>query len=82
MHALLVLSILLLVLLSAQLILTLSQRVQAWNKRRKLQLLVLVAPVTILGPALVGVHHFVGQLCLVGAPGWDRFLAAAPEGSF
>src|SRR2546422_697609 len=76
MHALLVLSTLLLVLVSAHLILMLSQRVSAWSRRRKLQMLALVAPVTALGLAIFGVHHFVGRLCLVGAPGWDTVIAA------
>src|SRR5205807_2233867 len=55
----------------------LAQRVSDWDGRRRLQLLALVAPLSCLGLAALGVHHFVGQVCLNGAPAWDRGFGAA-----
>lgn len=72
MHTLLVMSSLGLALVFGVAVLLRLRRIRAWERRRMLQLFVLGAPVASLGVALVGVHHFAGQICYIGAPNWDQ----------
>jgi Zn-dependent protease with chaperone function len=73
-HTVLVLSSTALVLLGGLVALWLANRLGDWEQRRALQLLVLSAPVASLGLALLGLHHFTGQICFIAAPTWDQGL--------
>lgn len=77
MHVLIFVSSLALVALGGYATLRLLQRVDAWDRRRELQLLVLVAPIATLGLGVGGLHHFSGQMCLLGTPPWDYALGIA-----
>jgi Zn-dependent protease with chaperone function len=77
MHALLVLSSLLMVLLVGCGVLALLRRLGDWAARRDLQLLVLAAPAVSLGIGLGGLHHFAGQACFLSTPPWDYTLGIA-----
>jgi Zn-dependent protease with chaperone function len=77
MHALLGLSSVLLIVLAGYLALGLLSRQAGWSRRRDLQLLVLAAPVVSLGLVLGALHHFVAQVCFVGAPPWDYLAGVA-----
>lgn len=81
MHTLLGLSSVLLVLLVGYLTLVLLRRPGPAgahpSRRRRLQLLILAAPVASLGLGFVGLHHFTGRVCYVGVPPWDYTLGLA-----
>lgn len=74
MHALLGLTSLLLVVLSAAAALALLRRLRGWGVRRDVQLLVLAAPLVSLALGIAGLHRFAGQVCWLGAPPWDYTL--------
>lgn len=74
MHTLLGVSSMLLAVLGGCVALRLSRRCAGWSARRDLQLLVLAAPMVGLGLAILGLHHFVAQVCYLDAPPWDALL--------
>lgn len=71
MHAWLGLTGLLLVFAGGYLALAVLRRLEDWAPRRGLQLGVLAAPLGSLLLGLVGLHHFAGQSCFLGAPPLD-----------
>ena len=85
MHTLLGLSSVLLVLLAGYLTLGLLRRLGPPgahpSRRRRLQLLILAAPVASLGLGLAGLYHLTGRVCFThrapGAPVWDYTLGLA-----
>lgn len=77
MHALFILSSLLVVTLGGALLLSRLRRVDRWADRRELQIAVLAAPMVSLGIALVGLLHFTGRICFVSTPTWDYLLGVA-----
>jgi len=70
-HALLVLSSLMLVVLGGCTALAALRRTQGWPRRRQMQLAVLAAPVLALGVGLWALHHFSTRTCFLGTPSWD-----------
>jgi beta-lactamase regulating signal transducer with metallopeptidase domain len=76
-HTLLGLTSVLLVLLGSSLVLVVLRRLGGWTRRRDLQFLVLAAPIVSLGLGLLGLHHFAGRACFLGAPPWDYTLGVA-----
>lgn len=77
MHVLLTLLGLLIVSFVSALSLRILVRVREWPRRRDLQLLVLAVPIVALAVAVASWQHFAGRHCFLGAPSWDRHLAAA-----
>lgn len=77
MHALLMLSSLLLVVLSGTVALAVLRRLEDWPHRRQVQLAVLAAPVLALGVALGGLHHFNARTCFLWTPSWDYMAGLA-----
>ncbi len=71
MHPLLILSSLLLVMLVGCLALFVLKRVEGWPRRRRLELAILLAPITSLGVSLGGSHHFLERTCFLGTLSWD-----------
>lgn len=71
MHLLLGLSSLTLFFCGSWLALHLLHHQHAWERRRGMQYLALVLPLTSLALGLAGLHHFAGQRCLSTAPWWD-----------
>ena len=68
MHAVLIISSLLVVTLGGALLLSRLRRVDRWADRRELQIAVLAAPMLSLGIAVVGLRHFTGRICFVSTP--------------
>jgi Zn-dependent protease with chaperone function len=77
MHAVLIISSLLIVTLGGVLLLSRLRRIDRWTDRRELQIAVLAAPMLSLGIAVVGLRHFTGRLCFVSTPTWDYLLGVA-----
>jgi len=75
-HVLLGFVSMLLIFLGSYLLLRTLRRVNDWSQRRMMQLAVLAMPSVILGLGVGGLHHFIGRLCLLGAPLWDILLGA------
>ncbi len=77
MHVLLFLLSLLLVVLGGYAALGVLRRVEDWRQRRRLELLVLAAPVASLSVAAIELYHFMGRICFLAAPPWDDMLSTA-----
>lgn len=77
MHTAVNLTSIVLVLLSGYGLLGGLPRVERWSYRRRLQLVILGAPIVSLGVTLSGLHHFVGRACCRGTPTWDHVLGVA-----
>src|SRR5712692_4210333 len=77
MHALLVLTSLLLVIAGGHAALGVLHRVENWGQRRLLQSLVLSAPTVSLGVGIRGLYHFAGRICFLSAPPGDYTLSIA-----
>ncbi|MBF6590207.1 MAG: M56 family metallopeptidase [Ktedonobacterales bacterium] len=74
MHALLIVSGLLLVLGTGSLALTLLRWLDDWAQRRDVQVLVLAMPVVSLGLGVAVLSHFASQPCFRNAPRWDALV--------
>jgi Zn-dependent protease with chaperone function len=77
MHSALFLAGAILLLLLGALGLGLLRRLDARPRRGAVQGLILAAPLAGLVAAFGAVVHFAGRACFLGAPRWDRGLAAA-----
>lgn len=77
MHTLLTISSLLLVLFGSSLLLGRLRSVYNWSQRRTIQLAVLAMPGVFFDLGMSGWHHFLCDICFVGAPLWDVLLGAA-----
>ena len=77
MHALLLVSSFMLVVLSGCVALAVLRRSEDWPHRRQVQLAVLAAPIMVLGVGLGGLHHFPGSTCFLRTPSWDYVAGLA-----
>ncbi len=77
MHSALFLAGAIVLLLVGTLGLGLLRRLDARPRRGAVQGLILAAPLAGLVAAFGAVAHFAGRACFLGAPRWDRALAAA-----
>ncbi len=76
MHVLLSVSSIFLIVLGSSLLLRVLHTMKDWSQRRMIQLCVLVMPSVLLGLGVGSLHHFIGRICLIGAPLWDVLLGA------
>ncbi len=76
MHIALVVSSLAAAIIAACAMLSVLHRVTSWERRRVLQLSVLVAPLISLGLIMAVLHHFSEQICLIGAARWDYLVGS------
>ena len=77
MHVLLTIASIFLIVLGSSLLLRVLRLMKGWPQRRIVQLCVLIMPSMVFGLGIGGLHHFLGRICLMGAPLWDIFLGAA-----
>ncbi len=76
MHVLLSISSITLIVLGSSLLLRVLHTMKDWSQRRMVQLCVLMMPSVLLGLGIGSLHHFIGRICLMGAPLWDILLGA------